>query len=152
MGQTRSETWVSESFAVPDGTASVSTPQRPVFPSRVPRPRSGGTDGPVLAVGHRATIRSAGPGTKGATLTDENGTAAIMTLDEGTVVDIVAWKPRGAGGTRYRIRCAEGDDREGWVGSANLAAIPVPPPRPRVLPPATTTPKAVTARPRRSTR
>lgn len=130
----------------------MSTPQRPVFPSRIPRPRNSGSDGPVLAVGHRATIRSAGPGTKGATLTDENGTTALVTLDEGTVVDIVAWKPRGSGGTRYRIRCTDDEAREGWVGSANLAAIPAPPPRPRVLPPATATPKGVTARPRRSTR
>ncbi|MCW5889352.1 MAG: hypothetical protein KIT14_02245 [bacterium] len=75
-----------------------------------------------------------------------------MTLDEGTVVDIVAWKPRGSGGTRYRIRCTDDAGCEGWVGSANLAAIPTPPPRPRVLPPATATPKGVTARPRRSTR
>lgn len=106
----------------------------------------------MLAVGHRATIKSSGPGTKGATLTDENGTTAIMTLDEGTEVHIVAWKPRGSGGTRYRIRCGDDEAREGWVGSANLAAIPAPPPRPRVVPPATAAPKAVTARPRRSTR
>ena len=92
------------------------------------RPRSpGGTDASVLAVGRRVFVACVPFGPGRATLTDELGTKPLRTLADGTEVQIVAWRPRGAAGTRYRVRCPP-DDFEGWLPARNLRGTQAPPP------------------------
>src|SRR4029077_9306480 len=91
-------------------------------------PRATGAAAGIFAIGQRAMVHG-GPGSRGAPLTSDDGSTVIGTLPEGAEVDIVAWRPRGAGGTRYRVR-SSGASLEGWVGSANLAARPPPLPPP----------------------
>jgi hypothetical protein len=83
-------------------------------------------DGMVFAVGQRALLACATDGRGRVTLTDEAGTAAVVTLSAGTEVAIVAWRPRRGGGTRYRV-VVSSDGTEGWVGVASLAPRPVAP-------------------------
>ena len=128
----------------------MAAPQRPFFPQshgvQPPRPRS---SSPVLAVGHRVLVTCAGHGARGVTLTDSDGTTPLATLAEGAEVEIVAWQPRGAGGTRYRIKATSGD-LQGWLAAANLRPRPLPVEAPRVVPvPPVPVPRAQTAAPRR---
>lgn len=77
--------------------------------------------GPVFAVGHRALI-DASAGTKPAvTLLDGLGGVACGTLANGASVEILAWQPSGANGTRYRVRSTPGGV-EGWLSSRELRA------------------------------
>ena len=116
----------------------MAAPQRPFFPQshgvQPPRPRS---SSPVLAVGHRVLVSCPGNGTHGVTLTDSDGTTPLATVADGAEVEIVAWQPRGAGGTRYRIKATSGG-MQGWLAAANLRARPLPPepPRPVAVAPA----------------
>jgi len=115
-----------------------------------PLPRRG--DGhPVLAVGGRVLV-TARPGVPAVALSDENGVATGASMGTDVEVEIVAWRPRGPSGPRYRIRSARGV--EGWVDAGSLRPRPVPPapPRPQRLPGAAAPRGAVTARPRKSTR
>jgi len=64
------------------------------------------------------------------TLTDSDGTTPLATVADGAEVEIVAWQPRGAGGTRYRIKATSGG-MQGWLAAANLRARPRPPEPPR---------------------
>jgi hypothetical protein len=131
----------------------MAAPQRPFFPQshgvQPPRARS---STPVLAVGHRVLVSCPGNGAHGVTLTDSDGTTPVATLADGAEVEIVAWQPRGAGGTRYRIKATSGG-LQGWLAAANLRPRPLPPepPRPVVTPPAPTRAPApqATAAPRR---
>jgi hypothetical protein len=50
---------------------------------------------------------------------DDAGTSALTSLADGTEVEILAWRPRGAVGTRYRVRLTRGG-LEGWLESVNL--------------------------------
>jgi hypothetical protein len=112
----------------------MAAPQRPFFPQshgvQPPRPRS---STPVLAVGHRVLVSCPGNGSHGVTVTDSDGTTPLATLADGAEVEIVAWQPRGAGGTRYRIKTANGGT-QGWLAAANLRPRPLPPEPPRVAP------------------
>jgi hypothetical protein len=56
--------------------------------------------------------------------------SALGTVSCGIEVEIVAWRPRRGGDTRYRVVPTTGGI-EGWLGAANLQPRPfVPPPRP----------------------
>ena len=130
-------------------------PQRPFFPqtsgTHPPRPQAGT---PVLAVGRRMLVNCPGDGMRRVTLTDGNGSTALATLADGTEVEIVAWHPRGAGGTRYRIRATAGGI-QGWLAAADLRPCPAPPPPPVVRAPAAAprpAPSQAKARPRPASR
>jgi hypothetical protein len=88
------------------------------------------------------------------TLTDGNGSTALAALADGTEVEIVAWQPRGAGGTRYRIK-ATTDGVQGWLGAADLRPRPAPPEPPVARAPAAAPlppPSAAKPRPRPASR
>lgn len=103
----------------------------------------------VIPVGARAIIAPL-VRTSGATLTDESGVAASQTLAADVEVEIVAWRPRGGGGNRYRVRSLA-DGVEGWIDGRMIREQPreVVPPRPTRLPPGPMPHKSLTARPRR---
>lgn len=117
-----------------------------------PMPRRG--DGkPVLAVGGRVLV-TARPGVPVVALSDENGVAIGISMGTDDEVEIVAWRPRGPSGPRYRIRSAA-DGVEGWVDAGSLRPRPAPPPvapRPQRLAPAPPPRAGVSARPRRPVR
>src|SRR5262249_42843256 len=85
---------------------------------------------PILAVGRLAVVTCRSEKSDRGTLTDENGTAALAPVADGVEVEILAWRPRRGGGTRYRVVPTKGGV-EGWVGAASLKAREIPPP-PRV--------------------
>lgn len=79
-------------------------------------------DGAVFAVGCRAVVTS-GEDDVPVQLTGEDGHTAGDTLRDCVEVEIVAWRPRRAGGTLYRVRAIDGAT-EGWLGAAQLRALP----------------------------
>jgi hypothetical protein len=81
----------------------------------------------VLAIGQRVFVHCVGDRNGSVVLADEAGKALRSTLADGVEVEVVAWRPRGSGGTRYRVRAA-GDGTDGWVHSSNLRTMLVPPP------------------------
>jgi hypothetical protein len=88
----------------------------------------------VLAVGQRAFINSPYDATTRVALTDERGVPGATALLDGTEVEVIAWRPRGSTGTRYRVcdRAAGGD---GWLAADELRKTVIrpvtdPPPAP----------------------
>jgi hypothetical protein len=57
------------------------------------------------------------------TLTADDDTTMVATLADGVEVEVLAWRPAGADGPRYRVRCSD-PAVEGWLGGANLALAP----------------------------
>jgi hypothetical protein len=55
----------------------------------------------------------------GVTITDDTGANAHGKLHDGAEVEIVAWRPRGALGTRYLVR-SDLHGIEGWLGAGEL--------------------------------
>ena len=110
--------------------------QRPFRPKPSPR-----IDRAVLAVGRRVYVACPSDMFTGATLTNEAGTSPLASLADGTEVDILAWRPRGSSGTRYRVRSAR-DGLEGWLPAGNLRASlsPVAPTDASAKPPGTPSP------------
>lgn len=97
-------------------------------PPRSPRVKRAPTSRPaVWAVGRRAYLHCEGRDVTGIVLTDEAGTQAQLTLADGTPVEIVAWRPHGTGGPRYRVRQVQGD-ADGWVDARSLRETAAPPP------------------------
>jgi len=83
----------------------------------------------VLAVGQHVFINSAGSPPRPVALADESG--KLLSGDyliDGLEVEVVAWRPRGATDTRYRVRAPDGAD--GWVPAGNLRRSLVAPPPP----------------------
>ena len=112
--------------AFPRGGSSVfiSSRSRPV-----PRPPSRST--PVMAVGQRVFVNSAGNRSGSVTLADVSGKVlSTVHLADGIEVEVVAWRPCGVSGTRYRVREPHGAD--GWLPAENLRRVltPLPPPEP----------------------
>jgi hypothetical protein len=92
----------------------------------------------VLAVGQHVFINSLGMPPRPVALGDESG--AILSgkyLNDGVEVEVVAWRPRGATDTRYRVRA--GDGAVGWLAAGNLRRSLVPPPAPASPTPAQAT-------------
>ena len=107
-------------------------PGRPYLPAfaRIPPPRMAG-DALVLCVGSRGVVRA--DGSKGSvTLMSEDGLTPLATLADGVEVEVVAWRPRRAGGTMYCVRQTSGV-AEGWVAAVSLRPHPIPP-RPKATP------------------
>ena len=91
------------------------------------RPPSRST--PVMAIGQRAFVDSAGNPSGSVALTDVSGKVfSAVHLADGVEVEVVAWRPRGATETRYRVRAPQGVD--GWLLAENLRRELVRPPAP----------------------
>jgi hypothetical protein len=73
----------------------------------------------VFAVGRRVYVACAGDRPAHVALTDDAGADARARLADGTEVEILAWRPRGAGDTRYCVRSTR-DGLEGWLAVDNL--------------------------------
>jgi hypothetical protein len=81
----------------------------------------------VLAVGQLVFINP-GDARRPVSLTDEHGVPAATMLSDGDEVEIIAWRPRGSTGTRYRVR-RRACGTDGWLAAEELratAARPVP--------------------------
>jgi hypothetical protein len=77
----------------------------------------------VFAVGRRVFVACSGASLAGVTLTDDSGASAGGSLRDGAEVEIIAWRPLGSQGTRYRVRSSRGV--EGWLGVADLRSTKV---------------------------
>jgi len=83
----------------------------------------------VLAVGQRVFVNSTGSPARPVALGDESGTLLSGEhLIDGVEVEVLAWRPRGASDTRYRVRAPDGVD--GWIPAGNLRKSLVAPPPP----------------------
>lgn len=103
------------------------------------RPRLGRPSGEprvVLAVGQRAFVHCPVDPSRPVFLTDEHGAAATTGLRDGTEVEVLAWRPRGSAGTRYRV-CNRSAGTDGWLAAQELrttAIRPVAEPAPASAP------------------
>jgi hypothetical protein len=60
-------------------------------------------------------------------LADESGRELLGTsLTDGVEVEVVAWRPRGATDTRYRVRTLGGERLDGWVFAQELRRSLIP--------------------------
>jgi hypothetical protein len=88
----------------------------------------------VIAVGQHVFVNSIASPSRPVALGNESGTVLSgVYLVDGLEVEVLAWRPRGASDTRYRVRAPDGED--GWLPAVNLRKSLVAPP-----PPATPTP------------
>jgi len=90
----------------------------------------------VWPVGSRLYVNCASDENRGVglTATADDGSVHVMSLTDGVEVEVRAWRPRGAAGTRYCVSaCAEGVS--GWLASGALRATRVAAP-PAERPPA----------------
>jgi hypothetical protein len=91
----------------------------------VPRPPRAA----VIAIGQRVFINCPGNRTGSVALADESGAVVSdVHLADGVEVEVIAWRPRGASDTRYRVRSASNAD--GWLPCVNLRKVGVPAPAP----------------------
>jgi hypothetical protein len=91
----------------------------------------------VIAVGQRVFVDSTRERSGSVTLADVTGKVfSTVHLADGIEVEVLAWRPGGAGDTRYRVRGPDGAD--GWLPAQNLrkALVPLPPPEPEPSAPA----------------
>lgn len=101
----------------------------------------------MLGVGSRVTVISGDVRSDRVTLTDDSGTSMLATVAHGVEVEILAWRPRRGGDTRYRV-VTTGDRVEGWLGAASLQARQLPPapkPAPAAVPAAIVSPRRAPA-------
>ena len=73
----------------------------------------------VFAVGRQAYVNCSQGLDGGVALTDDANANVVATVPDGTPVEILAWRPRGSGATRYHVRSA-GNGLEGWIAVGNL--------------------------------
>ncbi|MCI0346499.1 MAG: hypothetical protein L0221_13805 [Chloroflexi bacterium] len=90
----------------------------------------------MFAVGRLAYVACSGQPAAQVALTDDAGSGAQTRLADGTEVEILAWRPRGAGGTRYCVRSTR-TGLEGWLAVENLRTTPAAVSAPAGPPPAT---------------
>jgi hypothetical protein len=100
----------------------------PLIP-RTTAPPSKARAATILSVGRRAYVNCRGR----VALAHDDGRLSENSLADGAEVEIMAWRPRGAGGTRYRVHARQ-EGHEGWLAADSLrqTAAPVakePPPR-----------------------
>ena len=97
--------------------------------------RKRSTQGPraprvVLAVGQRVFVHGLSDGGRPVLMTDEHGIPVTAGLRDGVEVEVLAWRPRGSAGTRYRV-CDRADGIDGWLAADELrttAMRPIPDP------------------------
>lgn len=107
----------------------------PFIPSRQRAVRPAGRVKVVLAVGQRAFVNRPADTSRPVWLTDERGVPAADALSDGAEVEIIAWRPRGSTGTRYRVR-THSDGSDGWLAADELRATAVrPAPEPAAISP-----------------
>lgn len=83
----------------------------------------------VIAVGQHVFVNSIGSPSRPVALGNENGAVLSgLYLADGIEVEVVAWRPRGATDTRYRVRALDGAD--GWLPAGNLRKSLIAPPPP----------------------
>jgi hypothetical protein len=113
------------------------------------KPPPGVKDRPALAVGSRAVVAARNGGRGAVTLTDDTGSRDIATIADGTEVEVVAWRPRRGGDTRYRVM-PTGGGPEGWLGASDLKPrqVVTPPKRVEVQAPPSPAPRSEATRPR----
>ena len=109
-------------------------PRGPRFPTYADARPPASKDRPVLGVGSRVLVTSGNGRSDHVTLTDDSGTSMLGTVASGVEVEIVAWRPRRGGDTRYRVVTTR-DRVEGWLGAASLQPRQLPPPPKPVLKP-----------------
>jgi hypothetical protein len=99
------------------------------LPPENPRsaPRPGRSHAAVLSIGRRVFVHCPDEPTRGIALTDDAGRDLTPRLADGAAVEVVAWRPRGGAGTRYRVRATSGQV-DGWLGAEALRATPEPGP------------------------
>ncbi len=102
--------------------------RRGTFPSSSPR-----QTGPVLSVGQQVFVNCPNRSTA-VVLTDDAGRNTNFRLVDGAAVEVLAWRPRGSGGTRYRVVAARTRE-EGWLPADQLRSAAVPPPPAPPAPP-----------------
>ena len=73
----------------------------------------------MLSVGRRVFVNCPNDPRGGVALTDDDGRSLSRRLADGVEVEIVAWRPRGGAGTRYRVR-STADHADGWLGANDL--------------------------------
>jgi hypothetical protein len=100
------------------------------FRARVP---AVGVQGAVFAVGWRAHVARSEGGPVRVRLTDDAGTDGVTSLAAGSEVEILAWRPLGCAGARYRVR-STGTGLEGWLPAGNLRRPPAAAPSPKSAP------------------
>jgi hypothetical protein len=100
------------------------------FRARVP---AAGVHGSVFAVGWRAYVARSDGGPARIRLTDDVGADGVASLAAGSEVEILAWRPLGSAGARYRVR-STGNGLEGWLAAGNLRKPPAAAPAPRPAP------------------
>ena len=125
-------------------------PRGPGYVSVGFRPSPEAKDRPTLSVGSRVLVAARSGGDRGVALTDDAGTSVVATVPDGTEVEVLAWRPRRGGDTRYLVAPSGGP--EGWLGASCLRPRPVavPPKRVGVVPASKpAAPPAASARPRR---
>lgn len=100
----------------------------PFVPPRSPMPtsRSSRSSGPVLSVGRRVFVNCPRDRHSRVVLLDDAGRTTTSGLADGAEVEILAWKPRGSGGPRYRVHSTQGG-LEGWLGGDDLRSTARPP-------------------------
>ena len=106
--------------------------------SRAPQPKR--ESRVVFAVGRRVFVHGASDDGHPVMLTDRQGNPVTAGLRDGAEVEVLEWRPRGASGTRYRVRGAQ-DGFDGWLAADELrevamrpaAAPEVPERRPEVI-------------------
>ena len=84
----------------------------PFIPRSTPPPQK--TRASVLSVGRRVYVNCRGR----VALTEDDGRLSTNTLADGVEVEIMAWRPGGAG-TRYRVH-ARKEGHEGWLAADAL--------------------------------
>ncbi len=87
--------------------------------------------GPIHAVGHRVLVSAGDDAKRVVPLTDAIDGATLGTIAHGGEVEILAWQPYGANGTRYRV-LSRSSGLEGWLSARSLKAQERPPTPPRV--------------------
>ena len=119
------------------------------FPTRArSTPRASRSSLPTIAIGRLVFVNCHPSDRSGAVfLADESGKViSAVRVADGLEVEVIAWRPRGAAETRYRVR-VRSTGAEGWLPAENLRTvlIPLPPPAPpaaAALTPARATPIA----------
>ena len=81
----------------------------------------------VLAVGQRVFVNSgSADGMRSVAFTDGHGAPTSGGLRDGVEVEVLAWRPRGSAGTRYRVRDRL-DGADGWLAADELRTTAVRP-------------------------
>jgi len=88
-------------------------------PGPIRRPSPTRVRDAVFAVGGQAYVAGSQDLVGRVVLTDDANANVVATVTDGTQVEILAWRPRGSGGTRYRVR-STGNGLEGWIPVGNL--------------------------------